>query len=125
MKIILAALGLFLSLQMYGQRTVTYSYDSAGNRAARTVTTVASATAGSAEETGKLPISPSLHLYNANTGSSLASLGMETAGTVSVFPRTVMENLNLSILPETSVRFKVRELPLLFTERKEEQTAQD
>ena len=124
MRIVLAALGLFLSFQMYGQRMVTYSYDSAGNRAARTVTAVASA-AGSAEEAGKLPISPSFSLYNVNTGSSFASLGKEDAGTVRLFPRTVMESLNLSILPETSMRLMGRELPFFFTERKEEQSAQD
>ena len=35
MKVILVALGVLLSLQVFAQNTVTYTYDSAGNRVAR------------------------------------------------------------------------------------------
>ena len=36
MKVILVALGVLFSLQVFAQNTVSYTYDSAGNRVART-----------------------------------------------------------------------------------------
>ena len=35
MKIFIITLGIFLSVPMFGQKTVSYSYDAAGNRVAR------------------------------------------------------------------------------------------
>ena len=97
MKVILVALGVLFSLQVFAQNTVSYTYDSAGNRVARTAprSNVASTDTktlhNAAEQT------PSVFLVrNLNGEESPAGASLDTKrdiASVSSFPFWDKQNL--------------------------------